>query len=232
MSVPSSCPAREELELLVRGEVSAVVVERLARHVERCLLCLATLQTLEEHGKQAEFPRGKSGVWDGIEHEPLAGSIRKLESDSSLTPTAKPGTMPTPPPAPLGRYHPLEPIAAGGMGTVYKAHDPELDRLVAVKLPRFDPSSPQAGERKQRFLREARAAAKVRHPNVCPIYDVGEKDGQPYVVMAYLEGESLADWLKHWPGGVPANESVVIVLQALRSEEHTSELQSLRHLVC
>jgi serine/threonine protein kinase len=82
------------------------------------------------------------------------------------------------------------------MGVVYLAEDPELGRLVAVKVPRFaDAPGTPIGAR-QRFLREARAAAAVRHPHVCPIYDVGEQDGAPYAVMAYIEGRSLADRLR------------------------------------
>ena len=82
-------------------------------------------------------------------------------------------------PAQIGRYRILERRGAGGMGTVYKAHDPELDRIVALKLPRFDGPQGDLGVRRQRFQREARAAAQVWHPHVCPIFDVGEHDGQP-----------------------------------------------------
>jgi len=104
-------------------------------------------------------------------------------------------------PEQIGRYRILEQIGAGGMGAVYKAYDPELDRVVAVKVPRFerladlgDPSM-QTGV-KQRFLREARTAAQVRQAHVCPIHDVGEHDGIPFVVMAYVEGQSLSRRLK------------------------------------
>jgi WD40 repeat protein len=81
------------------------------------------------------------------------------------------------------------------MGTVYQAHDPELQRTVALKLPRFFGSDESQHQARERFLREARLAAAVRHPHVCPIYDVGVQDGLSYVVMAYLEGQSLADRL-------------------------------------
>jgi serine/threonine protein kinase len=95
----------------------------------------------------------------------------------------------------IGRYRILERLGAGGMGTVYKAFDPGLDRVVALKLPRFDGNPEQLAKRTQRFQREARAAAKIWHPNVCPIYDVGEHNGQPFVVMALVEGQSLAQRL-------------------------------------
>jgi type VI secretion system protein ImpC len=97
-------------------------------------------------------------------------------------------------PSQIGRYRILGRAGAGGMGTVYKAHDPQLDRTVALKVPRLDPAQDR-GAAVQRFLREARAAARVRHAHVCPIYDVGEQDGRPHVVMAYVEGPSLAQRL-------------------------------------
>ncbi len=100
-------------------------------------------------------------------------------------------------PARIGRYEILGLLGAGGMGRVYKARDPQLDRTVAVKVPHFDGSPDSQAVRKARFLREARAAAAVvHHPHICPIHDVGEEGGLPYVVMAYIEGQSLAERLR------------------------------------
>lgn len=91
-------------------------------------------------------------------------------------------------PRPFGRYELRQLLGRGGMGAVYLAHDPQLDRLVALKVP-----TPVAVEGwRERFVAEARAAATLTHPNVCPVYDVGEVDGQPYLTMAYIEGETLA----------------------------------------
>jgi serine/threonine protein kinase len=106
-----------------------------------------------------------------------------------------PGAPAEPLPEQIGRYRILGRLGAGGMGTVYKAHDPQLDRVVALKLPHLLGPPRDRVQRAQRFQREARAAAQVWHPHVCPIYDVGEHDGQPYVVMACLDGESLAERL-------------------------------------
>jgi hypothetical protein len=82
------------------------------------------------------------------------------------------------------------------MGTVYKAWDQQLPRPVAVKVPRVDLWPENRTLALQRFLREARLSAGIRHPNVCPVYDVGEHAGFPYVVMALIEGPSLADLAK------------------------------------
>ena len=75
------------------------------------------------------------------------------------------------------------------MGVVYLAHDPQLDRLVAVKVPLFRENS---GDPSVRFLREARAAAALSHPNLCPVHDVGEHNGVPYLTMAFIDGQPLS----------------------------------------
>ena len=79
------------------------------------------------------------------------------------------------------------------MGDVYLAEDTQLDRPVALKVPRF--ADDYDGELIERFYREARAAATVRHPNLCPVYDAGEIDGIHYLSMAYIEGRPLFDVL-------------------------------------
>ena len=97
----------------------------------------------------------------------------------------------------LGPYEIQSPLGAGGMGEVYRARDTRLDRTVAVKiLPAHLSANPEA---KQRFDREARAISSLSHPNVCHLYDVGTHDGTSYLVMEYLEGETLADRLSKGP---------------------------------
>src|SRR5262249_50180535 len=90
----------------------------------------------------------------------------------------------------LGPYQILNAIGAGGLGGVYKARDTRLDRIVAVKvLPSHLSSN---AELKQRFEREARAISSLSHPHICHLYDIGSQDGTHYLVMEYLEGETLA----------------------------------------
>ncbi|WP_417383155.1 protein kinase domain-containing protein [Gimesia sp.] len=93
-------------------------------------------------------------------------------------------------PAHFGRYELLSLIGKGGMGEVYRARDTQLDREVALKLPRLDQSVPLL---KERFLNEARTAATLRHPHICPIYDSGQIDSQLYLTMAYIEGQNLQE---------------------------------------
>jgi eukaryotic-like serine/threonine-protein kinase len=94
----------------------------------------------------------------------------------------------------LGPYEILSTLGAGGFGEVYKARDTRLDRTVAIKiLPSADP------ELRARFEREAKAIAALQHPHICTLYDVGHQDGTDYLVMEYLDGETLADRLTRGP---------------------------------
>src|SRR6266700_5466909 len=97
----------------------------------------------------------------------------------------------------LGPYEIQSALGAGGMGEVYRARDTRLERTVAIKiLPQHLSDSAEA---KQRFEREARAVSSLSHPNICHLYDVGQQDGISYLVMEYLEGETLADRLRKGP---------------------------------
>jgi hypothetical protein len=89
----------------------------------------------------------------------------------------------------IGKYRILERVGRGGMGTVFKAHDPVLNRLVALKVISADVEVTE--ELKARFYREARACAKLNHPNIIVVYDLGEDGQQLYIVMEFLEGEEL-----------------------------------------
>ncbi len=79
------------------------------------------------------------------------------------------------------------------MGTVYLAEDTQLDRQIALKTPQF--AGDDQRELLERFYREARAAATLRHPRICPVYDVGDIDGKHYITMAYIEGRPLSDFV-------------------------------------
>jgi WD40 repeat protein/tRNA A-37 threonylcarbamoyl transferase component Bud32 len=93
----------------------------------------------------------------------------------------------------LGRFELIASVGQGAFGTVYKARDCELDRLVAVKVPRAGELS--AGQEMDRFLREARSVAQLRHPAIVSIHEVGQQDGLPYLVSDFIEGVTLADLL-------------------------------------
>jgi eukaryotic-like serine/threonine-protein kinase len=93
----------------------------------------------------------------------------------------------------LGPYEILSPIGAGGMGEVYKGRDTRLNRLVAIKL--LPPEFAERADRRRRFETEARAISSLSHPNICTLFDVGSQDGHAFLVMEFLEGETLDDRL-------------------------------------
>jgi predicted Ser/Thr protein kinase len=151
-----------------------------------------------------------------------ANELRWLvsEAEAASRGTSTPHDAPTPlsglPAGPavalpetFGRYRIVRKLGQGSMGTVYLAHDGQLDRQVALKVPRFSASDDR--EMRQRFLSEARSAATIEHPNICPVYDVGEIDGTPYLTMAYLEGQPLT---RLFQGATPMSARAVAALVA------------------
>ena len=109
----------------------------------------------------------------------------------------------------LGPYKVIEQAGFGGMGEVYRAQDTRLDRIVAIKiLPSLIASMPDF---KERFEREAKAISSLNHPNICTLYDVGRQDDIDYLVMEYLEGETLADRLSKGP--IPFDQLLQIAIQ-------------------
>src|SRR6185295_8961858 len=101
----------------------------------------------------------------------------------------------------LGPYEIVEPLGKGGMGEVYRAYDGRLNRSVAIKIV----TGATDGDLRTRFMREAQAVAHVEHPHVCRVYDVGRDQDLDYLVMEYLEGETLASRLASGP--LPADEA-------------------------
>jgi serine/threonine protein kinase len=94
-------------------------------------------------------------------------------------------------PATIGRFKVINRIGRGGMGSLYLAWDPVLERQIAIKLLREDME-----ELRERFDREARSVARLRHPNIVTIFDVGEQDGQPFIAMEYIHGQTLAEIIR------------------------------------
>jgi hypothetical protein len=122
----------------------------------------------------------------------------------------------------LGPYEILGLIGEGGMGQVFKARDTRLDRTVAVKmLPASLAADPV---RRERFEREARNVSRLEHPNICPLYDVGEYDGQAYLVMQFLEGETLAERLQRGPLAIAQTLEYGIQIAEALAAAHRAEI--------
>src|SRR5207244_2911451 len=97
----------------------------------------------------------------------------------------------------LGPYEVVAQIGAGGMGEVWRARDTRLERSVAIKV--LPPDFANNAQLRLRFEREAKAISQLAHPNICTVYDVGHENGVDFLVMEYLEGETLADRLSKGP---------------------------------
>ena len=111
----------------------------------------------------------------------------------------------------LGPYEIVAPIGAGGMGEVYRARDTRLARDVAVKV--LPAALSASAELRQRLDREAKTISQLSHAHICTLYDVGHQDGTDYLVMEYLEGETLADRLGK--GAIPTDQALRIGIEIL-----------------
>ena len=119
-----------------------------------------------------------------------------------------------------GRYEVERTLGRGGMATVYLAHDGTLQRLVALKVLAEGLNGDDAF--RERFLREARLAGRLAHPNVVRVFDAGETEGRPYIVMEYVSGETVADLLER-RGRLSPAEAVDIAAQACAGLQHAHE---------
>jgi WD40 repeat protein len=131
---------------------------------------------------------------------PTCGKTLQIEGDVTHTGGHLPSTVlqgPEQRPVSFGRFIVLKRLGGGGFGSVFQARDPQLDRLVAIKVPRRDTGA--TAHALERFAREGRNAAQLRHPGIVSVYDV-EHDGElPYIVCEYVDGETLADRLRKGP---------------------------------
>jgi serine/threonine protein kinase len=140
-----------------------------------------------------------SGPGTSVSHR----NLRPVRDEKTVNPVRTQDVL-------AGRYRLLDKIGEGGMGTVFIAHDQELDRQVAVKL--LAASLVHDPEVVERFEREARLTAKLDHPNIVPIYDVGRHEDRPFIVMKLLQGDSLAGVLRQ-KGGLTSDETLKLLRQ-------------------
>src|SRR5262245_25358531 len=121
----------------------------------------------------------------------------------------------------IGRYQVLAQLGHGAMGSVYRARDPQLGRVVAIKMVRTDLGLPpeHLAEYRRRFNQEAMAAGRLNHPNIVAIYDVMADGHTPYIVMEYVEGKTLAEIVSA-RGALPPVEAVDVILQVCRALEY------------
>ena len=150
----------------------------------------------------------------------LASDVETIGPDGSSSRSSDKGGGTT---HTLSHFELIEKVGVGTFGAVYRARDIELDRLVAVKIPR---QSQLDGPQAEQFLREARAAAQLKHPNIVSVHEVGREDDTLYIVSDFVEGLSLADWLSGQQ--LTAREAAELCVTIAGALEHAHE-QGVTH---
>jgi tRNA A-37 threonylcarbamoyl transferase component Bud32 len=239
MVEPLSCPQADALQRVLAGKYRQPEAAALEEHLAHCPRCLATARTLRVDDRLVEAAREGAAVAEILRtpvDEALLARLDRLgplttragagsRDDTPLrpllqTPASPPPEAPcdflAPPEGPdeigrLGGYRVFKVLGAGGMGVVLEAEDPRLRRRVALKA--MHPPLAASATARQRFLREARSLAAVRHDHVVPVYEVGEHSGIPFLAMPLLRGQSLEYRLRR-EGRLPVDEVVRIGREA------------------
>ncbi len=190
MSPSSACPDHEELSLFRQGRLSEGAARRVEEHLRVCPACQTRAQADPADTPSAGPSAGEAGGASAVGVPPTVAE----PGHSGLADPAFPFLAPPQEAGELGRlgpYRVLKVLGAGGMGVVFLAEDPHLKRRVALKA--MLPNVAQSETGRQRFLREARAAAAVEHDHIVPVYQIGEDRGVPFIAMPLLHGETLEE---------------------------------------
>jgi len=224
-----SCPGGRRLQVLLEEGGARDEANELIHHLEDCPNCQETLQDLA--APPHLWACAAWGLTDEARAEPaLHRLVGRLKGEdplpaedgglSFLRPTDKPGLLGL-----LDRYEVREEIGRGGMGLVLKALDPDLNRLVAIKV--LSPILASNATARRRFVREAKAAAAVCHDHVVTVHSVDAADGLPYLVMQYVDGESLQARLDR--AGPLAMEEIVRIGRQTATGLAAAHAQGLIH---
>jgi hypothetical protein len=160
------CPDANTLAAYVEGQLDPALRDDVVRHLDTCEACLAIAAIGSQAATVTSTETGGS-----VEGDPLAAGR-------------------------LGRYEIISVLGTGGMGIVYLARDPQLERRIALKVIRRGSADAPA---RARLVREARVMARLSHPNIVTVFDAGETDGEAYIAMELVEGTTLARWLAAEP---------------------------------
>ena len=207
------CIPAEELRAFLLGEVCEGVARRVAAHLEACPVCEA-----------------EAGCLDAAT-DPLIRSLRRVLRPESADPTPPPASTLPPsagtdsdPPTKVAGYEILGELGRGGMGVVYKARQPGLNRAVALKM--ILAAEHAGAERRARFRAEGEAVARLSHPNIVQVYEVGEHGGLPYYSLEFCPGGSLAQRLDGGP--LPYREAAALVRILALAVDHAHQ-QGILH---
>jgi serine/threonine protein kinase len=213
----SACPTPERLLRFLSGALPESEQQAVEQHINGCRFCQALLD-----------PQRRKRFVDQLKRVPLpeeapAAGQRANDDSSATAPPALAGAPAVPSPAPAG-YEVLEEVGRGGMSVVYKARQVKLDQLVALKM--ILTGSDAGPDELQRFRTEAEAVARLRHPNIVQIHEVGEHEGKPFFCLEYCPGGTLADRLHGTP--LPPHEAAEL-LEVLARAVHAAHGQNVVH---
>jgi WD40 repeat protein len=212
-ALQAGVPPDRQAFLAAHAEIAAALAE--------CLDGLDFIQAaapqLRQSGSEAVSAKLQGRLERGLACLKLLRQVLPEQPDTP-TSTDAPTADTAPPPSNLGRFQLRRELGHGAFGIVFLAHDPHLRRDVALKVPRAEALVDPAA--RQRFLREARAAAGLDHPNVVPVYEAGEADAVCYIASAYCPGATLAQWLKQRDEPVPARQAAALVATLAEAVEH------------
>jgi WD40 repeat protein/serine/threonine protein kinase len=226
----TGCPSLERLGGLLTGELPPGERDRLSTHLDDCAGCQQRVEQLLADDSVQTWRRSAAARTDPGPPADFLDSMRRLVplvAASSVSVAAPnegslaevlPGPEAEPCPERVGGYEVLGVLGRGGMSVVYKARQPGLGRVVALK--RLRPRGPNAPDA-ARFLREAAAVARMHHPNIVQVYEVGEDAGGPFLALEYVPSGTLAEYLH----GTPADPRLAADLleQVARAVHHAHE---------
>src|SRR5262245_42813349 len=206
-----SHPSAEQLCAFSLGRVSDAELARISAHLAACPECCARLDELAAQDallsrRQEAAARPDAAPAEADQRRAATRVLRQGLLRAPPSPAGSPAPGPTPP-RQIGEYDILGEVGRGGMGVVYKARHRGLHRLVALKMVLAGQFASPA--QRLRFQLEAELAARVQHPNIVHVYEIGTHEGQPFLALEWVEGGSLADRLDGSPW--PADEAARLV---------------------
>ncbi len=179
-----ACLDENEVVALATGTLAGDALTNAQSHLDSCVDCLDLLSMFQQSAVEDGDTLAGEGTASLAENQPIP-----LSESEEINLVAQEGTT-------IGRYKIIRSIGRGGMGVVYLARDPNLDRLVAIKLVKPSLQGDERAEHfERRLMREARAMAKLNHRNVLTIYDVGKHEGQVFLASEWIDGGTLEDWI-------------------------------------
>ncbi len=218
-----ACPGRDRLLRYLEGPAPGVDDEAVAVHVEGCAACRAELERLAAATelsalRAARTPHGEASADASFLRDLKELDLRHLSDSPTLTP---PASAPLPE---IPGYEFLGELGRGGAGVVYHARHRTLGRPVAIKM--LHPSLFPTEADRRRLRAEAEAVARLQHPNVVQLYEIGEAGGSPYLVLEYVSGGTLESYLAGRPQ--PPREAAALT-ETLARAVHAAHQKQIVH---